>query len=362
MRKLVAATIIVFSTLLVGEVLSWEQSSAKCDALIPTICEGTPSSEALHRDCVLAKWKCAYITVCRDENGVFTSESSCFLSDDIFNYQLHPTDSCRFGTRSCNIVGERCTWENDDPLCESDESTDTPTYPDCDWLENYVDRCSEDEIVVFASRETLEGYGLDSMEVTSETARIDRTDVPQFESRMNTRDGRSIKNTIVRWALEDEGMKSDFARWLGNYPNPYTYKAPRTRAFFNNIDNIPAGSSECETMKQVYEAVTSAVTRYGIIKDNPMSHFGTFEEVLESGGGICRDRAALLSAALRRRGVDARIIRGTSNGSTHSWVRVTLSESEGMGTGREIDLDPTYYQSFVPLEVRDPERDPDYCR
>ena len=130
----------------------------------------------------------------------------------------------------------------------------------------------------------------------------------------------SILGDLIRYVFEDlDLLKED-----GLY----------TSDFFEFTDGI--SGNEMAKIEAIYHHVTDIIS---VDYDN---NFRNSEEVLRDGKGVCRDQAVLLSSALKRHGIDAELI----NTQTHIWVRVADEN------GRIFDLDPTWYETFIPLEPR----------
>lgn len=177
-----------------------------------------------------------------------------------------------------------------------------------------------------------------------------------FNTEMDSksRESKSFEYVTGKWIMEDSIRGEIMRKFYTGTQNPYTTDSPKTQEFFEKVDAIE-GSNEVDTTKQVYETVTDAVPGYGIVEDQPLGHQGTFEEMLITEAGVCRDKSALLASSLKRKGIEAEIISGTE----HMWVRVTFKE--GNLAGKQIDLDPTYYQEFFPIPIRTELPDPEYC-
>lgn len=132
--------------------------------------------------------------------------------------------------------------------------------------------------------------------------------------------------------------------------NIFTYDLPLTQDFFSRVDAITG--NEKQIISGIYALTTTAVPRYG----NPLPDlihdeaFPTFEEVLSSKLGRCKEQSSLLNSALKRKGIKSWLVTSTSNDpadpTAHMWVRVESS------TGELFDLDPTWYKDFIELVPR----------
>jgi len=173
-------------------------------------------------------------------------------------------------------------------------------------------------------------------------------EVEQFEAEKNVREGASFMLQMVPRVAE-EGPVGSLLRRIGGVTSPFTYDSPLTRDFFSEVGKVDG--SEMEKISRIYQLTTEAVPNYGTPGSDTvnLNIHSTFEEILSSKGGICRDQAALLNAALKKQGIDSRMV--TNQNHDHMWVRVHTS------TGEEFDLDPTWYKDFVKLKPR--EVDPD---
>lgn len=302
------------------------------------VCRARCRCHCLGGAIIIGTWTCVRFPV---ECGPGSSAWSLCSSDNTFEYTRRGRELVDPANCNC-LVYDACSG--------------APAGTACPWLDDLINRCTDEEIIVRGSQEFLSSREIESQAIDPETARINRADVPRLEDSLGMLEGGSTSGTIGMWAMEDS-TRGDFMRSFLDRPDPYTYDAPRTREFFDQIDQIQ-GTSECNLMKQIYETATSAVPHYGASDPScdPLQQFDTFEQMLTTGAGICRNNSALLIAALERRGIEADFV----SGPNHAWVRVTLGE-EGPGAGREIDLDPTWYQSFIPLTKRVDNLEINYC-
>ncbi len=135
-------------------------------------------------------------------------------------------------------------------------------------------------------------------------------------------------------------------------PNPFTYDLPLTKDFFTKVGAV-AGANETDTIVGIYNLTTHAVPDYGTPgrTNTDQNKNSTFEEVLSDKKGICRDQAALLNDALKKKGIKSWLVTGNGVGGdgkpfAHVWVRVKMSN------GEVFDLDPTWYKDFIKLTPR----------
>lgn len=97
-----------------------------------------------------------------------------------------------------------------------------------------------------------------------------------------------------------------------------------------------------ERVRGIYELVSKSIRYSSVLPSN----LGSLEKTLRNGEGICREQAALLSLGLQESGFQAEV----KLGSEHAWVRLSTTNAEGQVVA--IDLDPTWYEDFVPLDPR----------
>ncbi len=152
-----------------------------------------------------------------------------------------------------------------------------------------------------------------------------------------------------------DNLIGKFLRKAGNIKNPFTYEKSKTKAFFGKVDEVKDRRlNKEETIKEIYNLVTTAVPKYGDIDT-----FFTFEEILTNGNGVCRDQALLLNTALQKAGIDSEIVAGNTimrrdllkesprkPKVDHVWVRVNVE-------GLSFDLDPTWYKDYIKLPPRE---------
>lgn len=170
--------------------------------------------------------------------------------------------------------------------------------------------------------------------------------VQQSETQKNVQESTSF---MVKTAakIEDSGPVGSVLRSISGVPNPFTYDSPLTKDFFAKTDNV--SGTEMEKISQIYQLTADAVPNYGAPGTNvaDLTKLSTFEEVLSCGTGICRDQAGLLNDALKRNGINSRLVPGqVEKPGDHIWVRVKTS------TGEEFDLDSTWYKDFIKLLPR----------
>ncbi|MDO8428244.1 MAG: transglutaminase family protein [Candidatus Diapherotrites archaeon] len=278
---------------------------------------------------------------------------SCIDNPDIFNFDFE-TEACTCGLGSGSGTNPTRTG-----TAGENQSTG------CSWFDQMIAEFVDEEIVINASDRGLANLGIQAEAGPSEkTARTNWNGVLGLETK-KARSGDIVAGNTAEWAgnkfvrtmanwLVDTGVRGTVARAMvsgsggDNIWNPNSNSGPRTEAFFGEIENIQ-GNNEVDTIKQVYESMTEKVPGYGVTGDKPLTHYATYEEMFVTGSGICRDKSGLLVNALERKGIDAQVI----GDATHMWVRVTLDE--GDNAGKEFDLDPTWYQNFVPLPTRSAE-------
>lgn len=143
----------------------------------------------------------------------------------------------------------------------------------------------------------------------------------------------------------DDTTFGDFLRSAKGTPDPYTYDKPLTKSLFQKIDAIQG--TETEKIEKIYNLITEAVPEYHA-EESERCVFVTFEDMLAWKKGICRDYSALFKAALTRKGIDAQFARDPN----HIWIRVTIHQQGSACDGKTIDLDPTWYLTFMPLYQR----------
>ena len=156
---------------------------------------------------------------------------------------------------------------------------------------------------------------------------------------------------ILGTAFEENSARGKFTRWFTNIPDPFTYDQPRTKEFFDRVDQVQG--TDLERIKQIYFLVTDALPEYGTPGNDStdLSIRSTFEEILSCNRGICRDYVALLNSALQRTGIDSEIVVGPG----HTWVRVLSfnDSTNALPFYSSFDLDPTWYKDFVALTKRE---------
>lgn len=159
------------------------------------------------------------------------------------------------------------------------------------------------------------------------------------------------------------------------YPSkkkPFSYDQPLTKEFFNTVEGM--SGTKPNIIRDTLNLVSSRIPRYGNLfgsevdpatinpdgdmTDNVYNKNKTmsFEEMLSSGKGICKDKARLLTEALKKNNINAKFVLGQikdhDSSFSHAWVRITMSSSDPDCDGLEFDLDPTWIKGFVPLPPR----------
>lgn len=113
--------------------------------------------------------------------------------------------------------------------------------------------------------------------------------------------------------------------------------------FSGNYKLTSDKTTELEIIKDIYEQITSRIARYGIPTDDSPAN------CLKENTGQCRHMATILQESLEDYGIKSEQIFST----THTWVRVTLSDPKYAGSIAEtFDLDPTWYAQPIPLPPR----------
>lgn len=190
--------------------------------------------------------------------------------------------------------------------------------------------------------------------VGKEVKELSLDEIYQLEDDKDVEQGDSFAFTLA-FKIGEDSLAGDILRKITETPSPFTYDQPKTSAFFEQIDQIDE-TTEIDTIEKVYETTTSSIPGYGQVENEKFKDEGeTFEAMLEEGEAVCRNKATLLSTALERKGIDSEIVLG----SDHAWVRVELNEGEY--AGKTIDLDPTWYQTFVPLPEREKSGEDEPC-
>ena len=297
-----------------------------------------------------------------DENGVeITCESHCrnLLVDcslESFNKNSDCinkcADECKRGP-SCDIIA--CTdvcdinQELRDNLCDSkdDECSigcqQTRKGPPLETDQEYSaidtthplirqlqEEASRDDVTVY--------YG-------SRVGTMTREEILEHERR-ETEDGTTQEaGGFTSWTmdklLDGNSWTGGILRTIGSIGedinNQYTLDQPATQNFLREVDFFEGRN--IELIEQVYEHVTSTVTTY----DNPNNYATTFETMITTGTGVCRDRANLLNFALKQRGIDSQMV----HSGQHTWVRVNTQID---GQQVTFDLDPTWYKEFFPVQ------------
>jgi hypothetical protein len=134
-------------------------------------------------------------------------------------------------------------------------------------------------------------------------------------------------------------------RRISKIDSPFTYDLPYTKDLFDRINKINT-DSESEKIIEIYNIVAEAIPNYGTPNSEILNldENSTFEEVLSTGTGICRDQAAILNTAFHKHNINSWVV--FEEGGEHVWVRVKTFD------GEEFDLDPTWYKDFVKLDRR----------
>ncbi len=141
--------------------------------------------------------------------------------------------------------------------------------------------------------------------------------------------------SLIKFAkeyLDEESGKGAFWRALGG-----------GKQFSGNYKLKSDKATELAIIKDIYEQITSRVSRYGVPSDNnPAS-------CLAENTGVCRHMATILQESLEDYGIKSEQIFSPS----HTWVRVTLSDPRYAGSLFDtFDLDPTWYAQPIPLPPR----------
>ncbi|MFH1316200.1 MAG: transglutaminase domain-containing protein [Candidatus Woesearchaeota archaeon] len=152
------------------------------------------------------------------------------------------------------------------------------------------------------------------------------------------------KRLIVDPAYEDSDW-GEFSRFLlPKIGDVFTYDEPETKSFFEKTDAVQG--TQVEKIPILYEMVTDALPQYRYAGSKDMCY--SFEEMLSNKRGICKEQTILLKTVLERHGIHAE----TATTNKHVWIRVRIDQKGSACDGKWIDLDPTWYKSFVPLEIR----------
>ncbi|MFA4887768.1 MAG: hypothetical protein WC595_06155, partial [Candidatus Nanoarchaeia archaeon] len=249
------------------------------------------------------------------------------------------------------FYNEIFTYESETCTCNSLSGKNA--FTKCSWLKDLVEKNAEETILINEDSDAVEKLGFTSLESKGDQSKVTLGDIGKLEYQRRIYSDETFVRSIAN-ALKEDSSLGKLTRLISGVKSPLTYNDPKTKEFFNKIGAINS-NTEIETIKEVYETVTNAVPGYGEIGDNKLNHIdSTFEDMFTNKFAVCRDKASLLNVALRRKGINSEIVAGEG----HMWVRVTLSEGES--AGKEIDLDPTWYHDFVPLEKRGVQ-DPSYC-
>ncbi|HZX19420.1 MAG TPA: hypothetical protein VFF13_00205 [archaeon] len=157
-----------------------------------------------------------------------------------------------------------------------------------------------------------------------------------------------VANALVADSFGGRTLRRVF-NWTvgwGKIPETYTYDQPNTSAFFQSVDSIQG--TETERIRRTYNLVNESIPNYRYEEEGEPMRTLPFEEILAGKTALCREQAMLLNSALTKQGIQSKIILT----GKHAWVRVTVSQPDSACDGQTFDLDPTWYKSFVPLEVR----------
>jgi len=263
------------------------------------------------------------------ENGVeITCESYCGIllidcSLDSFNKNSECinkcADECKRGP--CDIIAcmDVCDISKElrDNLCNSESNEclsgcqqtrkDTPLeidqeYSATDTTHPLIRQLQED-----ASRDGVTVY------YGSRVGTMTREEILEHERR-ETEDG-TIQEAggFTSWTmdklLDGNSWTGSILRTFTGIENQYTANQPATQNFLREVDFFEGRN--IELIEQVYEHVTSTVTNYG----DPNVESTTFENMITTGTGVCRDRANLLNFALKQRGIDSQMV----HSGPHTW-------------------------------------------
>jgi len=135
--------------------------------------------------------------------------------------------------------------------------------------------------------------------------------------------------------------------WYGfsNNPSKNERHIELEKRFYENIEKIKG--NEFERAKKIYEYIVSIIPDYGLPRGVNYGQ-ATLGQIINSRTGICFDKSNALYDALKFSGINSDVISGViGNNLFHQWVRVYL---EFNGESVVLDLDPTWYKEFTPIE------------
>ncbi len=248
--------------------------------------------------------------------------------EDYINYvaSCNPCQDFTTYTNSC-----RSTCDDELANCEQGTKPDdiTQTPPNADPITALQQQAALDGVI---------GYNGSKVEIWS-FEEVQKIENNAISKRGIVRSG-DFENWLVRKGFDGNSWVGGLFRLIGGAANQYTIDQPTTKKFLSEVQII--SGSEMDTIKHVYEKVTDTVTIYRGVEDLSK----TFETMITTGVGVCRDRANLLDYSLKLKGINSQLVVGGS----HQWIRVTTQID---GKSVTFDLDPTWYKEFFPLNPRD---------
>ncbi|MFH1391538.1 MAG: transglutaminase domain-containing protein [Candidatus Diapherotrites archaeon] len=251
----------------------------------------------------------------------------------------------------CMVCNSQCQADDENPKYFSFNYDSNTLKHSCSCTNQPPEETEEEELELNTCFEELVGEsqldGIVIMGSAKDTWSLKK--LYDHESEKNTES--EFNNDVPAWGQSaistawEDTFGGDLIRiLLPGVTDPFTYEESATKAFFEKVDAVQG--TQIEQIKKIYGLVSEALPNYR--SDPEGKECLTFEQALQRKEGICREQAALLKTALQRKGIDAQM----AFSSKHAWVRVTIHQPGSACDGWTIDLDPTWYKEFVPLNVR----------